>query len=429
MKTIFYALIAVVAMVAVAVSCVGGGQQVAATGFVTVQDGGFAIDGRPYRYVGTNLWYAPILASTGQGGDRERLMAELDSLQALGINNLRILAGADGPHGVRTHIEPTLQPRPGEYDDTLLQGLDYLLQELERRGMKAVVYLTNAWEWSGGFSTYLEWTGHGTAPLSTEVDWGTWCQYARNFVLDDSAKQMYYRHVRRIVGRTNSFTGRPYASSPAIMSWQVCNEPRAFSREGKDSLMAWIGRTVQIIKEIDPNHLVSTGSEGLYGCEVDLDLWARIHAMPQVDYAVIHVWPHTWQWVARDSVEAGVEKACRATRQYIEAHLAALKGTGKPLVLEEFGYPRDGRLLTPGSPTTGRDAYYRYVFDIVCGDTLLAGCNFWGWGGLARPVNEMWQPGDPFTCDPAHEPQGLYSVFDCDSSTVRIIGEAAASLR
>ena len=38
MKTIFYALIAVVAMVAVAVSCVGGGQQVAATGFVTVQD-------------------------------------------------------------------------------------------------------------------------------------------------------------------------------------------------------------------------------------------------------------------------------------------------------------------------------------------------------------------------------------------------------
>lgn len=205
MKTIFYALIAM-ATALVAVSCAGGGQQPAMTGFVIVENGGFSVDGKPYRFIGTNLWYAPILASQGQGGDRERLKKELDSLQALGINNLRILAGADGPHGIRTHIEPTLQPAPGVYNDTLLQGLDYLLCDLEQRGMKAVIYLTNSWEWSGGFSSHLEWTGHGTAPLPTEVDWGTWCKYARNFVLDDSAKHIYYRHVRHIVGRTNSLS-------------------------------------------------------------------------------------------------------------------------------------------------------------------------------------------------------------------------------
>lgn len=420
MKTIFYALIAM-ATALVAVSCAGGGQQPAMTGFVIVENGGFSVDGKPYRFIGTNLWYAPILASQGQGGNRERLKKELDSLQALGINNLRILAGADGPHGIRTHIEPTLQPAPGVYNDTLLQGLDYLLCDLEQRGMKAVIYLTNSWEWSGGFSSHLEWTGHGTAPLPTEVDWGTWCKYARNFVLDDSAKHIYYRHVRHIVGRTNSLTGRPYSESPAIMAWQVCNEPRAFSREGKDSLATWIQHTAQIIKSIDPNHLVSTGSEGKYGCEVDIDLWARIHTMPEIDYAVIHIWPHTWQWVARDSVETGVEQACRATRAYIEEHHAALRGSGRPLVLEEFGYPRDGRQLVPGSPTSGRDAYYQYVFNIMRNDTLLAGCNFWGWGGAARPQHEMWQPGDPFTCDPAHEPQGLYSVFDCDTTTLEII--------
>ena len=90
-------------------------------------------------------------------------------------------------------------------------------------------------------------------------------------------------------------------------------------------------------------------------------------------------------------------------------------------MLEEFGYPRDGRQLVPGSPTSGRDAYYQYVFNIMRNDTLLAGCNFWGWGGAARPQHEMWQPGDPFTCDPAHEPQGLYSVFDCDTTTLEII--------
>ena len=49
----------------------------------------------PYYFIGTNFWYGPILGSTGQGGNRTRLCAELDSLKALGVNNLRILAGAD----------------------------------------------------------------------------------------------------------------------------------------------------------------------------------------------------------------------------------------------------------------------------------------------------------------------------------------------
>lgn len=421
MKTTAYHILAMLMATLLATACGNDGDNHAPNGFVTVNNGIFEIDGKPYRYIGTNFWYAPILASEGMGGDRQRLEAELDSLQSLGIDNLRILAGADGPHGIRTHIEPTLQQSPGVYNDTLLQGLDYLLLCLEQRKMKAVIYLTNSWEWSGGYSTYLEWAGHGTAPLPTEVDWKTFCDYACNFVLDDSAKQMYYRHVRQIVGRTNSITGNPYSRSPAIMAWQVANEPRAFSTAGKDSLASWISNTAKLIKSIDPNHLVSTGSEGKYGCETDIDLWTRIHSQPEIDYATIHIWPHTWQWVERDSVESGVATACDATQAYIEEHYKALKGTGKPLVVEEFGYPRDGRSYLPGTATTGRDAYYDFVFGLLSDNDMLAGCNFWGWGGLAHPRHEMWQPGDPFTCDPAHEPQGLYSVFASDSTTLQLI--------
>ena len=57
--------------------------------FVTVQDGQFLRNGKPYTYVGTNFWYGPILASDGEGGDFERLTRELDTLKALGIHNLR----------------------------------------------------------------------------------------------------------------------------------------------------------------------------------------------------------------------------------------------------------------------------------------------------------------------------------------------------
>ena len=66
--------------------------------YVTVRDGEFYIGDSVYRYVGTNFWYGSILASEGEGGDRERLAQELDTLQSIGINNLRILVGGD-PQG------------------------------------------------------------------------------------------------------------------------------------------------------------------------------------------------------------------------------------------------------------------------------------------------------------------------------------------
>ena len=66
------------------------------TAFVTVKDGHFLKDGKPYYYVGTNFWYGAILGSEGQGGDRKRLSRELDLMKKMGIDNLRILVGSDG---------------------------------------------------------------------------------------------------------------------------------------------------------------------------------------------------------------------------------------------------------------------------------------------------------------------------------------------
>ena len=113
--------------------------------FVQMKDGHFLRNGKPYYYVGTNFWYGAILGSEGQGGDRQRLIRELDNLKAMGIDNLRILVGSDGEQGVTTKVEPTLQKAPGVYNDTILAGLDYLLMEMGKRQMVAVLYLNNSW--------------------------------------------------------------------------------------------------------------------------------------------------------------------------------------------------------------------------------------------------------------------------------------------
>ena len=73
-------------------ACVMACQQRAAetSDFVRVENGHFVRDGKPYYYVGTNFWYGAILASEGQGGDRQRLVRELDEMKRMGIDNLRI---------------------------------------------------------------------------------------------------------------------------------------------------------------------------------------------------------------------------------------------------------------------------------------------------------------------------------------------------
>ena len=98
------------------------GSRTESSTFVRVEDGTFIRNGRPYSYIGTNFWYGPILASEGEGGDYDRLVRELDTLKSLGIDNLRVLVGGDGPDGVFSRIEPTLQKAPGVYNDTILTG-------------------------------------------------------------------------------------------------------------------------------------------------------------------------------------------------------------------------------------------------------------------------------------------------------------------
>lgn len=396
--------------------------------YVRVEDGVFMIGDSLYRYVGTNFWYGPILASEGRGGNRERLATELDALQENGINNLRILVGADGDETMPTHIKPILQTAPGVYNDTLLDGLDYLMAELEKRDMKAVLYLNNAWEWSGGYGTYLEWTGAGKAPDPTFDSYDDYVDYVAQFVVSDSAKQLAANHAKNIVSRTNRYTNKPYSESPAIMSWQICNEPRAFARDSitKQAFADWISSQAALIKSIDPNHLVSTGSEGKYGCEVDMDLWAKIHSDENIDYGLIHLWPYNWRWVNKENLVENIDTACKKSYEYILPHRQLMNEIGKPLVLEEFGYPRDGYVFTPGSETVGRDKFYEYVFKLFNDDNMFDGCNFWGWAGYAQPTQSQWQLGEDYTCDPAHEPQGMYSVFAVDSTTVDIIKQAAA---
>lgn len=404
--------------------------------FVHVEDGRFVCEDYPSHFVGTNFWYGAILGSEGVGGDRARLEAELDTLKALGMTNLRVLVGGDGPDGVPTRVTPTLQKEPGVYNDTIFHGLDYLLAEMAERNMKAVLYINNSWEWSGGYGMYLEWAGAGKSLIPAEVGYGPFMESVSHFVTNDKAKELFYNHVRHVVSRTNTVTGKPYKDDPTIFSWQIGNEPRCFRADslGQAAFVDFMWTTASLIKSIDPNHMVSSGSEGRHGCETSLELFEKIHSCPDIDYMNIHIWPYNWSWVRENTLKTNLPLAIENTDKYIDEHVAIAAKYGKPVVLEEFGFPRDDFQFAQGTPTTARDEYYRHVFGRIVEsaeeDGLFAGLNFWGWGGLAKQseTNLYWQLGDDYCGDPGQEQQGLNSVYVCDGSTLAVIKEATEAI-
>ena len=407
--------------------------------FVSVKDGAFRRDGKAYYFVGTNYWYGSLL---GLENDKkrgiERLRKELDFLKRNGVTNLRLMAGAEGSGMINAmdRVGPALQTEQGKFDASVLDGLDVVLAEMAKRDMKAVIFFSNNWEWSGGWQQYLMWNGRASADLLTrKPSWDELRDIVSKFYSCDPCKDAYLEQVRYVIGRTNKVSGRKYTDDPTIMAWELGNEPRPMRPRANEVYAQFIRDTAAEIKSRDKNHLVTIGHEGSIGTE-SMELFEQVHSDPNIDYLTIHIWPKNWGWMDEG-------KALEKSVAYIKDHILVARRLRKPLVIEEFGLPRDGLpqrrgdaeksavsfSFGPGSPTSLRDAYFREILSYV--GNGVAGANFWAFGGTARPIEgqTFWKRGDAWMGDPPMEEQGLNSVFDVDRSTWNVIRRASVRSR
>lgn len=395
--------------------------------FITIQGQYFYKNNQPYHFLGANFWYGMNLASKGPGGDRPRLLRELDHLSALGIKNLRIMAANEGPDNEPWRIVPSLQPEPGIYNEDLLDGLDFLLSEMAKRDMHAVLCLNNMWPWSGGMAQYMAWVSGEKIPYPPPAENGKWLKFmnfSARFFSDKKAVDLSHDHLRFILKRKNKYTGINYVDDPTIMAWQLANEPRAITNT--TAYYQWIDKTAALIKNIAPNHLVSIGSEGNAFVPFSRK-FKKENKCPNIDYATMHIWVQNWGWYDPEKAVTSFEKALKKAKKYIRRHVRSAKKLNKPVVLEEFGIARDSGSHDPSASTIWRDRYYAEIFyfidELIEKGEPIAGANFWAWAGEGRPRlhKAIWQPGDDFTGDPPFEYQGWYSIYDQDISTLAII--------
>jgi len=406
--------------------------------FVTIVGTRFEIDGYPYYFTGTNLWYGLNLASAGPGGDRARLDRELDRLVAAGMTCLTVMAGSEGPDTELWRMVPSLQTSPGVYNADVLDGLDYLLAAAGARGIRCVMCLSNFWPWSGGLAQYVSWSGGGDIPYPLPEpggDWNVYGNYTSTFYGNAGATAAYLAHFDYLATHVNPYTGLAYRDDSTIMAWELGNELRGYDGNGA-AMDAWIDAAAAHIKSVDPNHLVCTG------CEGDTP-WPDWHGLnfesnndgPDIDFATIHIWPQNWEWYDPIDPDGTYAAAETLARSYFTDHAARAGILGKPMLLQEFGLARDGGDFDPTSTTVWRDSFYAAMYDEVyasaSGGGPAGGAMFWAWAGEGRPrepYGSHWQEGDSWIGDPPHERQGWYSVYDTDSATLAVIAGHALQM-
>ena len=301
------------------------------TGFVYRNGSDLKLQGKKFRFAGTNNYYLMYKS-------RKMVDAVLEKAAANNLNVVRTwgfldIGNLDGSSGQKPADGVYFQYWDGEkpaYNDGPdgLERMDYIVAKAGELGVKLVIPLVNNWSTFGGMDQYVRWAGG---------------QYHDDFYRDPQIRSWYKDWVSHMLNRVNTVTGVAYKDDPTIMTWELANEPRCLSGDlprspdcDTKTLTAWADEMSGHIKRVDPNHLVSVGDEGFYCTNPNSEEWTvncgegvdtvAFAALPNVDVMSFHLYPDHWD---KDAAWGG---------NWIESHIKAADKLKKPVMLGEFGW-------------------------------------------------------------------------------------------
>jgi mannan endo-1,4-beta-mannosidase len=244
----------------------------------------------------------------------EETLAKAAALGAWAVRTNGFNDGAD------KRGDSAIQVAPLEYDETSLRGLDLVLTRASAHGVKLILPLGNFWNAYGGARQYVAWAG---LPSPVEGD--------ARFFTERSVIEHYKANVARLLSRVNTYDGLRYGEHPAVLAWELLNEPRGskLDREGR-TLRAWVDEVGAVVKAHAPMHLVGTGEEGF---EPSFGLNT---ASPVIDFASVHFYPEPWGTPS--------ERIATEGARWFSGRAALARELGKPLFVGEFALRNEGAL-------------------------------------------------------------------------------------
>lgn len=316
------------------------------SGFVQRLGAQLFLQGRPFRIAGSNNYYLAYV-------DESALNAALDLAESFGMNVLRTWAFLDsekppaaGEICFQYWDAAANEPRIQEGEDGLVR-LDRAIATAGERGFRLILPLTNNWNDFGGMPQYVQWFGMNKK---------------NRFYTDERCRSAYQNWACQVVTRRNTITGRLYSEEPAILAWELANEPRCEGIGGTRKLIAWVEEMSHFMRGLDANHLIAVGDEG--SCDKLLEVEA-------ITLGTYHLYGETMS-KETDPAAFGLD--------WIRKHSDAGARTGKPMLLEEYGV----------QDVANRNRVY---------DVWLRALE-----ELEQPGALVWMTGQPKGIDPPYQP-------------------------
>ncbi len=309
--------------------------------------------GEAFYAAGVNSYFLQNIAALD---DTAHVIEGLREAVDLGATTLRTWAFFDCPDSAAVGC---IQWAPGKFSERGLRALDYVVAKAGEYSVRLVLTLVNNWEDYGGMNQYVAWYAQshpqpatrGIAPPQRIV-FGESGRFYRtavagtlthdDFYTNATIRAWYRDYLAALVHRTNSITNVEYGRDPAILGWELANEPRSSDPSG-DIVAAWVGEMSTYLKSIDGNHLIGVGEEG-FDCSpqryapadayngqswlfdgTNGTSYVKNISMPNIDLAGIHLYPEGWHLSMNQAIT------------WLNDHQRIANALQKPLVVGEAG--------------------------------------------------------------------------------------------
>ncbi|XP_031472624.1 mannan endo-1,4-beta-mannosidase 5-like [Nymphaea colorata] len=333
-------------------------------GFVRTHGTSFTLNGSPFLFNGFNAYWMMHVAA--EPSEREKVSSVLQQAAAASMTVARTWAFADGG-------DRALQTSPGVYDERVFQGLDFVISEARKNGIRLILSLVNNYKDFGGRPQYVQWARNAGVQINGDDD----------FYTNPVVKGYYKAHVMRVLTRVNTITNIQYRDDPTIMAWELMNEPRCESDYSGRTVQGWVEEMAGYVKSLDRKHLLEIGMEGFYGdsmpekkvnnpgYQVGTDFISS-NLIRNIDFATIHAYPDIWLSGQNDAAQLAF------LERWVSSHWKDSKRIlKKPLVFAEFGKSnRDGG-YTPAIRDLFLSTIYRNIYTFARRGGTIAGGLVW----------------------------------------------------
>eukprot|EP00208_Stichococcus_sp_RCC1054_P002221 CAMPEP_0206134838 /NCGR_PEP_ID=MMETSP1473-20131121/243_1 /ASSEMBLY_ACC=CAM_ASM_001109 /TAXON_ID=1461547 /ORGANISM="Stichococcus sp, Strain RCC1054" /LENGTH=663 /DNA_ID=CAMNT_0053526467 /DNA_START=573 /DNA_END=2564 /DNA_ORIENTATION=+ len=341
-----------------------------------------------------------------------------------GVRLFRAWGHINGYGNSQTPTPNPAQITPGLFSEATLRRMDQAMDALAKVGTRIIISMVNYWPELGGIQWYVD---NVLGPGRDQ----------ELFYTDPAVRAAYKLWVQKLATRVNTVNGRVWGSDPTIFAWELCNEchtsdnyeinrglvPGSILYNWQVEMSAYLKTTLGVKSMVtngnegyrargqyDPNASIQYPylnwvNTGLKGEDFNRNLY-----IPTIDFGTIHVYPSNFG-VPNTSVGW-------VNDMYIGQRMFLARGANKPLLLEEYGAPRDylvPRSVVLESMLSAANAYQlagtlvwesyvamRYTeqgdtYDFTytsAGNTSVLTQNAWMLSQRGAGVKQPW----PFTC-------------------------------